>query len=331
MEKSSLYQLLSAYLRQKDVNSPRKEMDKAIRQTTDEELESVLSDLWNDYELTESYDNEIEASFVALKRKIRLKTIRMQTIRYAKYAAIFLLPLVSALTVYLSIERNSYLADNKAFSVHAASGKSSDVVLPDGTVVMLNSESTISYNNDIQNQKRIVHLTGEANFKVTKNPHKPFVVNTECFDVEVLGTTFNVKTYESDNEQEVALLEGKVKLTTRNQENNTSIFLKPNEKAIYNKSTGKLTVKPTDNKLETAWMKGVLMFHTESLLDINKELERKYDVKIQMNCPALENDSFTGVFENKTLIEVLDNLKIHYGFDYSINNRKVLIYPDKMN
>ena len=331
MEKSSLYQLLSAYIRQKDVNSPRKEMDKAIRQTTDEELESVLSDLWNDYELTESYDNEIEASFVALKRKIRFKTIRLQTIRYAKYAAIFLLPLVSALTVYLSIERNSYLADNKVFSVHAASGKSSDVVLPDGTVVMLNSESTISYNNDIQNQKRIVHLTGEANFKVTKNPHKPFVVNTECFDVEVLGTTFNVKTYESDNEQEVALLEGKVKLTTRNQEKNTSIFLRPNEKAIYNKSTGKLTVKPTDNKLETAWMKGVLMFHTESLPDINKELERKYDVKIQMNCPALENDSFTGVFENKTLIEVLDNLKIHYGFDYSINNRKVLIYPDKMN
>ncbi len=331
MEKSRLYQLLSAYLTQKNMSAPQKEMRKAIRQTSDEELESVLSDLWNDYELTESYDNEIEASFVALKRRIRFKTIRMQTIRYAKYAAIFLLPLVSALTVYLAVERNNYLADNKAFSVHAASGKSSDVVLPDGTVVMLNSESTISYHSDVQNQKRIVQLAGEANFKVTKNPHKPFVVSTECFDVEVLGTTFNVKTYESDNEQEVALLEGKVKLTTRHQEKDTTIFLKPNEKAVYDKLTGKLTVKSTDNKLETAWMKGVLMFHTESLLDINKELERKYDVKIKMNCPALENDSFTGVFENKSLVEVLDNLKIHYGFNYSINNKQVLIYPAKMN
>lgn len=329
MEKSKLYKSLSNYLTKKNDGFSEKEMNRAIRKTSDEELESVLSDLWNDYELSESYDNEVEASFKELKRRIRFKTIRLQTIRYAKYAAIFLLPLVSAFTIYLAVERNNYLADDKSFSVHAAPGKSSDVVLPDGTVVMLNSESEISYHNDRENNKRVVELSGEANFKVTKNPHKPFVVSTECFDVEVLGTTFNVKTYESDNEQEVALLEGKIKLTTRNQEMNTSIFLKPNEKAIYNKSTGKLIVKSTDNKLETAWLKGVLMFHTESLLDINKELERKYDVKIQMNCPALENDSFTGVFENKTLIEVLDNLKIHYGFDYSINNKRVLIYPVK--
>jgi len=325
-EKSKLYQLLSTFLTQKTVSAQNKEMNKAIRQTSDEDLGAVLSDLWEDYELTESYDTEIEAAFNLLKRRIRYKKFRLQTVRYAKYAAIFLLPLLSVFTGYLLVERNNYHNENKYFSVRTEPGKSSEVVLPDGTIVMLNSQSTLAYNNDDQTNKRKVSLKGEANFKVTKNPHKPFIVSTECFDVEVLGTTFNVKTYESDEVQEVALMEGKVKLTTRNSSQNNSVYLKPNEKAIYNKATGELSVKSTDNSMETAWMKGVLMFQTESLLDIKKELERKYGVKIQMKCPALENDSFTGAFDNITLVEVLDNLKIHYGFDYIIKQKQVLIY-----
>jgi ferric-dicitrate binding protein FerR (iron transport regulator) len=331
MDKSKLYQLLSGYLTQKSVSSPNKEMNKAIRQTSDEELGSVLSDLWNDYELTESYDNEIAASFNLLTQRIRRKRIRMQTMRVAKYAAMFLLPLLTVMTSYLLIERVNYQTKNENFSVHASPGKSSDIVLPDGTEVALNSQSTLTYSSNDHQNKRRVSLQGEANFKVTKNPHKPFIVSTECFDVEVLGTTFNVKTYESDKEQEVALAEGKVKLTTRNLSKNTTIFLKPNEKAIYNKTTGELRVEATDNNLETAWLKGVLMFHTESLRDINKELERKYDVHIQMNCPKIENDSFTGTFDNKTLVEVLDNLKIHYGFNYSIDKKQVQIYSSKAN
>lgn len=327
MEKSKLYQLLSAYITQKSVNSQNKEMNKAIRQTSDEELGSVLSDLWNDYELTESYDNEIKASFNVLNRRIRHKRIRLETMRYAKYAAIFLLPLLSVMTTYLLVERTNYRSENKSFSVHAAPGKSSDVLLPDGTKVMLNSQSTLTYNNDDPLHKRKVSLSGEANFKVTKNPHKPFVVSTQYFDVEVLGTTFNVKTYESEDVHEVALLEGKVKLTTRNASHINTVYLAPNQKAIYNKATGELTVESTDNSSETAWTKGVLMFRGESLHKINKELERKYDVHISMNCPNIEYDSFTGSFDNKPLSEVLDNLKIHYGFNYTIKQKQVLIYP----
>jgi len=331
MEKSKLYQLLSTYLTQKGVYSKNREMNKAIRQTSDEELGSVLSDLWNDYVLTESYDNEIKASFNVLTKRIRHKRIRLETARYAKYAAIFLLPLMSVMTVYLFVERANYRSENLAFTVHAAPGKSSDVLLPDGTKVMLNSQSTLTYNNDDPLHKRKVSLRGEANFKVTKNPHKPFVVSTECFDVEVLGTTFNVKTYESDDVHEVALLEGKVKLTPRNSSPDKAVYLAPNQKAIYNKATGQLTVESTDNTRETAWMKGVLMFHTESLLSIKKELERKYDVHIQMNCPSIADDSFTGAFDNKTLSEVLRTLKIHYGFNYTIRQKQVLIYLSAPN
>jgi len=326
MEKSKLYQLLSAYLTQKSVNSSNRELNKAIRHTSDEELGSVLSDLWNDYELTESYDNEIQASFNVLSKRIRHKRIRLESARYAKYAAIFLLPLMSVMTVYLFFERANYRSENLTFSVHVAPGKSSDVLLPDGTKVMLNSQSSLTYNNDDPLHKRKVSLRGEANFKVTKNPHKPFVVSTQCFDVEVLGTTFNVKTYESDDVHEVALLEGKVKLTTHNASHNT-VYLAPNQKAIYNKATGVLTVQSTDNSGETAWTRGVLMFRGESLHNINKELERKYDVHISMNCPNIEYDSFTGSFDNKPLSEVLDNLKIHYGFNYSIKQKQVLIFP----
>ena len=329
MDKSYLYQLLSAFLTRKTAKAENKEMDQLIRHTTDEELGSVLSDLWEDYELTESYDSEIKDTFIKLKHRIRIKRVRMHTVRVAKYSAIFLLPVLSIMTTYLLIERKEYRSENTFFTVHVDPGKSSDVTLPDGSKVELNSESSISYNNDNKLHQRRVSLQGEAHFKVTKNPKKPFIVSTTFFDVEVLGTTFNVKTYDSDDINTVALMEGRVKLTTLNQGKNTTIYLAPNQKAIYNKKTGELTVVPMDNYTETAWMKGILAFHTETLHNIKLELERKYNVKISMNYPSIEYDSFTGVFANKTLGEVLDNLKIHYGFEYAIHDNKVSIYQGK--
>ena len=93
MNKSKLYQLFSAFLTQKSARSENKEMDKLIRHTSDEELGSVLSDLWEDYELTESYDTEINIIYKKLEKRIHAKRISIHMIRYAKYAAIFLIPL----------------------------------------------------------------------------------------------------------------------------------------------------------------------------------------------------------------------------------------------
>lgn len=327
MEKSRLYQLLSAYMNQKKINADNQEMNKAFRHSSDMELGDALSDLWNDYEPAESYDKEVKMAFKSIKSRIRTRRFVLQANRLAKYAAIFLVPLLSVLSVYLLVERNNFRQENSEFLVQAAAGESSQVLLPDGTEVKLNSKSDLIYYIDNKSERRVVALKGEANFKVVRKPDKPFIVSTECFDVEVLGTTFNVKTYESDNIQEVSLQEGKVKLTTRNQIKNSVIYLQPNEKAIFNKTTGKLIVKQADASREAAWIKGLLVFQTKSLADINKELERKFDVKIQMNYPAIEQDSFTGAFDDNSLVEVLENLKIHYGFDYSIKQNQVLIYP----
>jgi len=329
MDKSKLYQLFADFLTQKSARSENKEMDKLIRVTSDEELGSVLSDLWEDYELTESYDSEIKSIYKKLEHRIQVKRIRMHTVQFAKYAAIFLIPLMSALSVYLLVDRNNLRSENSYLSVQVDPGQSSNVVLPDGSKVLLNSESSIVYNNDYKLNQRKVSLKGEAHFHVTKNPKRPFVVGTEFFDVEVLGTTFDVKTYETDDIQVVGLLEGKVKLTTHTTGKNQTIYLTPNQKAIYNKNTGELTVEATDNISETAWTKGILSFHTEPLRNIKLELERKYNVHIQMNCPTIENDSFTGEFDNETLAQVLDDLKIHYGFEYTIHQNNVKIYPCK--
>jgi transmembrane sensor len=327
MDKSKLYQMFSAFLTRKTARSENKEMDKLIRHTSDEELGSVLSDLWEDYELTESYDSEIKSIYKKLEHRIQVKRIRMHSVRFAKYAAIVLIPLLSTLSAYLIVERNNYRSENSYFSVRVDPGQSSNIVLPDGSKVMLNSQSNIVYSNDFKLHQRRVTLKGEAHFHVTKNPNRPFVVGTEFFDVEVLGTTFNVKTYESDDIQVVGLLEGKVKLTTHIPGKNKTIYLTPNQKAIYNKNTGELSVEATDNISETAWMKGILSFQTETLHNIKLDLERKYNVHIQMNCPSIENDSFTGDFDNETLTQILDDLKIHYGFDYSITKNNVHIFP----
>lgn len=327
MEKNKLFELLSVYIKQKNAGPQSREMKKVIRQTSDEELGDVLSGLWNEFEQTENYDAELKANYKAIERRIRNKHIWFKTRQIVKYAAVLLLPVLSLLSAWLLIDRSNVRPENSEFSVRVAPGESSEVRLPDGSEVKLNAESEITYCDNYQENKRMLQLKGEAVFKVAKNKKMPFVVTTEYLDVEVLGTTFNVKTYESDNLHEVALVEGSVKLSTRYNSTEKSIYLEPNQKAVFNKSTGKLTVKPFVENSELAWTKGILVFQARSLLEINLELERKFGVEIQMNYPDIEQDLFTGTFENQSIADVLNTLRIHYGFDYSINQKVVSIYP----
>lgn len=327
MEKNKLYELLSAYIKQKNAGTKNSEMNKVIRQTSDEELGDVLSGLWNEFELTENYAAELKANFKAIKRRIKNKHIWFKTRQIVKYAAVLLLPVLSLLSAWLLIDRSNVRSENAVFSVSVAPGESSKVRLPDGSEVKLNAESEITFCNNYQENKRMLQLKGEAVFKVAKNKKMPFVVATEYLDVEVLGTTFNVKTYESDNLHEVALVEGSVKLSTRFNDTEKSIYLQPNQKAVFDKSTGTLSVKPFEAESELAWTKGIMVFHGRSLLEINHELERKFGVDIRMNYPEIEKDLFTGTFDNNSIEDVLDILRIHYGFDYRINQKTVTIYP----
>ena len=231
-------------------------------------------------------------------------------------------------------------------------GSKTQIVLPDGTKVWLNSGSNLTYNSDYNGQSRDVVLSGEAFFEVVKNPNKPFVVKTEKIDIKAYGTAFNVKSYPSDLFVETTLINGKVtieQVATRK----TLVVLKPNQKSIYYKedigaklntilklakqkiskdsiievNAGEnIILAQTNTEPVTAWKEQKLYFTSETFDEIATKLERWYGVTIHLQSDALLNERFTGRFtHNEPLKQVLEVIKITTPISYLIKENDVYI------
>ena len=177
-------------------------------------------------------------------------------------------------------------------TVEAPYGSKTKLYLPDGTLVWLNAGSQMSYAQDFGINERSLNLSGEAYFEVTRNEEIPFKVHTEELDVKVLGTKFNFRNYKDDLEAKVCLLEGKVALNTRQKET----ILHPDQQALLDKKTGKLSVSDTKAAYSAEWTNDRLYFDEILLSDIIKELERSYDVKITVADDTLNTIRFYGNF-----------------------------------
>jgi len=209
-------------------------------------------------------------------------------------------------------------------------GKRFDVVLSDGTHVFLNAGTSIKYPiKFISSEKnRKVFLNGEAFFDVTKDEEHPFVVNAQALDVRVLGTKFNIATYEEDATSEVVLVEGSV---TMNSEDialkGESAILQPGFKGSYDKSEGTISTQKVNISLYTSWISGNVIFRNASFENITKKLERLYNVTIINNNEQLANESFNANIEvnNESIEQVLGYFNKVYQIEYTIVNNKIVI------
>ena len=166
------------------------------------------------------------------------------------------------------------------------------------------------------NKERIVKLNGEAYFEVSKNPKKPFRVKANGVTIRVLGTHFNVNAYAADSLVETTLLEGSVSVS--NNANGKQMILKPNETAIYRKSTGILSMHINANaQNEISWREGVLSFNDISMGEIARQLSHHFNVTIQIKSEQLRNYKLNARFkQNETLEEILEMLAPIVGFTY---------------
>jgi Fe2+-dicitrate sensor, membrane component len=161
------------------------------------------------------------------------------------------------------------------------------VRLADGTKVMLNAGSRLTYPKEFSGEKREVQLSGQAFFEVTPDKTHPFVVKTQKMDVTVLGTSFEVFSYDGDEEGETVLLTGKVKVEVleSNQQKGGSYVLKPNEKLTYSKTDG-ISLTTIDADAYSSWRQGKRMsFKNETLEMILERLEKWYGQKIECAPP----------------------------------------------
>ncbi|WP_336617034.1 FecR family protein [Bacteroides acidifaciens] len=208
-------------------------------------------------------------------------------------------------------------------TIEAPYGSKTKLYLPDGTLVWLNAGSKMSYAQDFGINERLLDLSGEAYFEVTKNKHIPFKVHTDELDVKVLGTKFNFRNYKDDLEAKVCLLEGKVALNTRQKET----ILHPDQQALLDKKTGKLSVSGTKAAYSAEWKNDRLYFDEVLLSDIIKELERSYDVKITVADDTLNTVRFYGNFRKReqSIQEIMSVLSSTDKMAYTMNGKNIVI------
>ena len=198
-------------------------------------------------------------------------------------------------------------------------GKRSDITLADGTHIWLNSGSQLSYPSEFKTDSREVFLSGEAFFDVQFNPDKPFYVVTQNIRIKVLGTRFNVSSYNEDNTTQTVLVEGKV-VVGKNKLFAKTIDLVPGERMIYDKSNENLSKDRVDVRLFASWVSGYLIFENEPITEVYKKLERYYNQQIAIE-GSLEQITFSGKLDLKDNIkDVLENMSFASSVNVLENN-----------
>lgn len=271
--------------------------------------------------------SEIQDDHLRIKTKIKAQKKQVRRKKnitfFYRAAAVIAIPVLLAIGWFSGTEFDT----NQTYSlceVSAPKGQVAECVLTDGTKVWLNAGSTIQYNPTLSGMNRIVKLSGEAYFKVTKNRHKPFIVKTPNIQVKVLGTSFNVKAYPGEDETETTLEEGRIELTLSDYPNQNPVELKPGEHAVYNPSQHKFKVEKTDTYLLTAWRDGKYIFKDADLNTLIQQLEKLYDVRIYLKHEEMGSIRFRGTFEYKqNILDALETIERTTSLKYSMNGRNI--------
>jgi transmembrane sensor len=247
-----------------------------------------------------------------------------------------------------------YMLDNNASAglhqqeIVAQKGSKTRTLLPDGSTVWLNAGSKITYAN-FSGPVREVTLEGEAYFDVVKQPNRPFIVHAADINIKVLGTAFNVKSYDEDRTVETTLIRGLVQITRKNDAPGQAILLQPSQKIVLNKNDrlqqsgedGKnaafadknampkiqlLDSTQKENELaETGWIYNRIEFRGDHFEELALKLERWYNITIHFEDEQVKKLTFNGSLESETVEQAFLALKEAAPFRYEIRENEIYI------
>jgi ferric-dicitrate binding protein FerR (iron transport regulator) len=246
-----------------------------LGQCSEDEKESIRKWLENDETHQKHFINErirFDASLVVDEDELTFTApnhVKQYVLTALKIAASILLLVGSS--YFFNLYRNK--PDIVMQTVHVPAGNRTSLTLPDGTLVWLNSNTTLTYPNIFPDNERLVKLNGEAYFEVAKSKHKPFIAKTQKYNVEVLGTTFNLEAYDDKPDFVTALFTGKVKLYNE-QDKEEALFLNIGETATLTDSS--LSVSAT-NLESYRWREGLIVIEDKSFEEIMHLFEKYFD------------------------------------------------------
>lgn len=200
-----------------------------------------------------------------------------------------------------------------------SAGDMSLIELPDGSKVQTNSGTLLLYPEKFKGNTRTVYLIGEANFKVKKNPDKPFIVKSATVAVTALGTEFNVSAYPESENIVATLIQGKIKVDCGDQD---SYLLAPGQQVTYMKYTKRSMLVDANLQDVTAWQKGLNIFRAKTVKEMLPVLERRFNVTFQYNIDQFGEDKYNFSFREDSDIEEVMNImkEVVQGFDYRIKD-----------
>ncbi len=309
------------------------ELKEWLKNTDNKKELEEYEGIWNATEIIKNKRNlNIDDSWEKLENKLNFKSknkVKFLNLPIVKIAAIIIISF--GLGIFINSITTNYkagLISEINTKISTPLGSKTNLTLPDGSKVWLNSVSSIQYSNNFIQNTREVTIEGEAYFEVTKNKNIPFIVQTSHINIKVHGTSFNVKSFKNDNIIEATLVEGSIEILGKTRKSGKSIFLEPNYKACYNKENNKLQVKNVESEiaLYTAWRNNQLIFKNEPLESLILKLERWYGLNIEVKNSDLLQLRFSGSFTNETAEQAINALKLSSNFEYSIVKNKVNIY-----
>lgn len=197
------------------------------------------------------------------------------------------------------------------------------LILVDGTEVWLNASSSVKFPTAFAGNERKVEVTGEVYFEVAKNKAKPFIVHTNQSDIKVLGTHFNVNTYDDEEYQRTTLLEGSIEIKKGNQK----ALMVPGQQASVNARSNGIDMKQIENMdAVVAWKNGNFQFEKSDLQTVMRQVTRWYNAEVNYNGP-IPNKQYTGIIPRSVNVTKLIEMLAYSGIHCKVENNQITVNP----
>ncbi|MDR2809081.1 MAG: FecR domain-containing protein [Tannerellaceae bacterium] len=320
-EKNYISELITQYLLRRYGRETEEKVQRwLIDETHAAEKNRLLEIYWNT--IPEGASRQTYASLAEVKARLGMEyAAPVATSRrlWLRIAAV-LLPF-ALLTGSYFLLKNQPVKTDSVVNISVPYGERREIRLPDASTVFLNAGSSIQYPVSFSKEERLVRLSGEACFSVSKDVARPFIVETEHLSVEVLGTEFNVKAYPDENRTTATLNSGKIRVETKTAQ---SYILTPNRQLSYDTQSKHITIASVNAEDYSLWKEGRLIFDNMPLSEILSAVERKFDVSVRWDNAIDSANRYTVKFvRNENLDEVMKILEVTCGFASHVEGKVV--------
>lgn len=283
----------------------------------------VFEEVWQESEghsHTSEEENALyrQEALLLISPKKNIDMNRRKTIRYVAAVAATLLLFIGVPSILVTMffgTASDYVELRTSFGEHK------EITLPDGSLITMNACSSLKYPKRFAKDMRKVELEGEAFFDVRKNEKAPFIVQLSPFDVQVLGTSFNIKSYAADEVRTVTVKTGKVRIDLPDAQ----LQVRAAEEMVYNIASEEYQKQKKTGDV-ALWRKGYLSFDRTPIKDVARELERHYNCMIDFERGTDFNNYISGEHDNKRLEDVLDAIEFITNIKYNKQGNRILLY-----